>query len=207
MLGTPSGHVLVGCTALQFVPGDTPNQRVELPIALEGDPLAAALLGGTRLVLGDGRGQLHLVDLQRGWAMRVDMPGMAQLGLASCMAYCAPCAGEERGGGALFLGTSSGAQSMFVHLPAVALEGDAEEAVAGWEPAESPGLQSLAPIFAAAMVPDPAGSGDAVLLMCCGTEPCGRLALARPAARLASLGAVELQVRAAKGLGGCRVCS
>lgn len=58
-----------------------------------------------------------------------------------------------------------------------------------WEvmPWDDAGLDSCAPVHDAALIPSPSGCGDQEILMTCGVESSGRVALARWAARLAPL--------------------
>ncbi len=81
--------------------------------------------------------------------------------------------------------------SSFVEIPWEAVQvgrgppGGAAAALP-WEvlQAAQAGIDSLAPIRSAAMVPDPSGCSDQRLLMSCGSGASGRLGLARWAASL-----------------------
>lgn len=201
-------------TSLLLVEADAPQQKRQVPVRLREQPTCAVALSERAAVLGDGSGQLLLLDLQR-----VELAAIAAVPLAaapSCLAYLPhPAsssmepAGPEEGhaqqaapaepaAGLLLVGSSAG--STLLEVPAAALAGDAAAAAAAekWHPAAGgEGLgASLAPVASCLLIPDPSGCGDARLLMCCGEAPFGRLALGRLAAGLAPLavGSADLPV-------------
>ena len=166
---------------------DGPGRR-KLEMALEGAPTAATTLrGGGRaavaaaaslVLVADAAGSLCLLDCgPAGTHLRISTS--TPLPVASCMAHLPRWL--DGGSNAVFVGSSTSGGSAILEVPVNPLDPAAVWAV------EGPLLPSLAPVQHAQLISDPAGSGDARLLCCCGSAPSGRLALAGLAAALQPL--------------------
>lgn len=188
----PLGRTLVAAAdALTLVPSDAPQDKQQVAVQLAGRPTCAAVLSPSAAVVGDAGGRLTLLDLE-GLQAAPLAPGAGLPPAApTCLAFLPAAAAVEGAAaapGALFVGSSGG--GVFLRVPPAALAG-APAAAAGWQPVGGGDAALLAaglgPVLDCCAVPDPSGSGDTRLLMCCGAAPFSRLALAHLAAHLVPL--------------------
>lgn len=183
-----AGTLVASASTALLVPTDAPHDKRQVALRLGGRPTCATPLpGGSKVVLGDASGQLHLLDTERLQAAPV--AGGLLAAAPSCLAFLAApaqaAATPAAPAGALFVG-SAGGSSALLEVPASPVAGSMQwQAMCGGGAGGLP--SSLAPVTSCRLIPDPSGCGDARLLMCCGQAPFARLALARLAAALVPL--------------------